>query len=67
MVQDFPAGNPFTNTNKVLDHLFAYGDDAMNREPPLLYSGIRLPPRFIEVAIDLLRAQQLFPARPYLS
>ena len=67
MVERFSAGNPFTNANKVLDHVFAYGADATSKEPPLLYSGLRLPARFIQTAIHLLGTQQLFPARGYLG
>jgi hypothetical protein len=43
VVQGLPIGNPFTNANKLMDHLFAYGPRALETEPPLLYSGRRLP------------------------
>ena len=67
MVGRFPTGNPFTNTNKVLDHLMAYGEAAVRREPPMLYSGVRLPAAFVEGAAALLRQNALMPAAGYLE
>jgi dihydrodipicolinate synthase/N-acetylneuraminate lyase len=67
LVEGFPAGNAFTNANKVLDHLMAYGEEGLHRDPPLLYSGLRLPVNFIEQAADLLRQEDLFPVRGYLA
>jgi dihydrodipicolinate synthase/N-acetylneuraminate lyase len=66
MVGHFPAGNAFTNANKVLDHLMAYGEAGVRREPPLLYSGVRLPAAFVESAAALLRQNTLMPATGYL-
>jgi dihydrodipicolinate synthase/N-acetylneuraminate lyase len=66
MLEDFPAGNAFTNANKVLDHLMAFGEKGLHRDPPLLYSGVRLPTKFIEQAADLLHQEELFPVRGYL-
>ena len=43
IVQGLPIGNPFTNANKLMDHLFAFGPHALETEPPMLYSGHRLP------------------------
>lgn len=67
LVEGFPAGNGFTNANKILDHLMAFGEEGLHRDPPLLYSGVRLPVKFIEHAADLLRQEELFPVRGYLS
>jgi len=67
LVGDFPTGNPFTNANKVLDHLMAFGAAAPRREPPLLYCGMRLPAEFIQAASDTLRQYQLSPVRGYLE
>jgi dihydrodipicolinate synthase/N-acetylneuraminate lyase len=67
MVECFSAGNALTNANKVLDHIFAYGADATKHKPPLLYSGLGLPARFVETAIGLLDAQRLLPTRGYLG
>ncbi|MGN6134757.1 MAG: dihydrodipicolinate synthase family protein, partial [Aureliella sp.] len=39
LVQDFPSGNPFTNANKILDHIQVHGDQAATVPAPLLISG----------------------------
>ena len=67
LVAEFPYGNAFANANKVLDHCRAYGDDALAVEPPLLYSGVRLPQHFITDGIVLLRAHGLLPEKGYLA
>lgn len=67
LVRDFPTGNAFTNANKVLDHLMAHGEAGLRREPPLLYSGARLPTTWIEQAAALLRQNGLMPASGYLD
>ena|SRR5688572_14382024 len=63
----FPTGNAFTNANKVLDHLMAYGEAGVRREPPLLYSGVRLPTVFVESAAALLHQNNLMPVKGYLE
>jgi dihydrodipicolinate synthase/N-acetylneuraminate lyase len=67
LVRNFSTGNPFTNANKVLDHLMAYGEAGLRCEPPLLHSGVRLPAAFMERAADLLRQHGLMPALGYLQ
>jgi dihydrodipicolinate synthase/N-acetylneuraminate lyase len=67
LVKGFPAGNAFANANKVLDHIMAFGEECLHRDPPLLYSGVRLPVEFIEHAAGLLRQEELFPARGYIA
>jgi dihydrodipicolinate synthase/N-acetylneuraminate lyase len=67
IVAGFPHGNAFANANKVLDHCMAHGEDAMLLEPPLLYSGARLPADFISRGVELLRAYALLPAHGYLA
>lgn len=67
MVASFPAGNAFTNANKVLDHLMAYGEAGRRLEPPLLYGGVRLPADFVERAAALLRQDNLMPTTGYLE
>lgn len=66
LVAEFPHGNAFANANKVLDHCRAYGADALTIEPPLLYSGARLPQSFIAEGIALLKAHGLLPTYGYL-
>ncbi len=47
-------GNPFTNTNKLFDHVLAHGKKALEVAPPLLYSGTRLPQSAVQSAAELL-------------
>jgi len=67
LVALLPAGNPFTNANKLLDQVMAYGNAAAQQPPPLLYSGVRLPPEYVAQAAALLRDQGLAPSRGYLE
>ncbi len=67
LVRGFPTGNAFTNANKVLDHLMAYGEAGLRYEPPMLYSGVRLSVTLIEQAAELLRENDLMPAKGYLE
>ena len=64
-VREFPFGNAFANANKILDHCLAHGDDALHIEPPMLYSGVQLPKRFIENAFAMLREHSLLPQIGY--
>jgi len=67
IVADFPFGNAFANANKVVDHCMAYGNDANKIDPPLLFSGERLPAMFIDKAVAMLREHSLLPERGYYS
>ena len=67
LLEGFPAGNIFTNANKMLNHLMAFGEEGLHRDPPLLYSGVRLPVHSIEQAADLLLQEKLFPDSGYMS
>lgn len=67
IVEGHPVGNAFANSNKTLDHCFAYGNEALQIPPPLLYSGPRLPRQFIEEAMALLRECGLPKTRGYLT
>jgi dihydrodipicolinate synthase/N-acetylneuraminate lyase len=65
-VKDFPAGNAFTNSTKAIDHFFAYGEAAMNIEPPMIHAGVRLEEEFIEIAGQALRENGLIPSKGYV-
>ncbi len=67
IVSDFPIGNAFANANKVLDHCMAHGEGALLIDPPMLYSGVRLPKSFIESGLTLLRQHLLLPKIGYFS
>ena len=43
-----PAGNPFSNANRAVDHLFAWGRGWRTRSAPRLASGERLPAHFLD-------------------
>jgi dihydrodipicolinate synthase/N-acetylneuraminate lyase len=64
---DLPAGNPFANANKAIDHYFAYGPEAANFAPPRIHSGGRLPAEIIKMAGDALTHFDLMPSEGYLS
>ncbi len=64
---DLPAGNAFTNANKAIDHVMAYGSDAATATPPRLHAGSRLPRPLIEAVADVLAANELRPAHGYLQ
>ena len=66
LVAEFPHGNAFANANKVLDHWMAHGEAAQVVEPPLLYSGVRLPRSFITDGGELLKTHELLPQDGYL-
>ena len=66
MVEGFEVGNSFTNANKILDHCFAFGDAAMEFEPPLLYSGQPLPVRFVKQTLEVLRNHSVVPTNGYI-
>jgi hypothetical protein len=67
MVADFETGNAFTNANKSFDHVLAWGESWADHEPPLLYSGVRLPEEFPRRAAEWLRREDLFPERGYME
>ena len=67
VVADFPVGNAFANANKLLDHLRAYGERAMDQPPPMLYSGVRLPAAAVEKVRAVLARHRMLPAKGYLG
>jgi len=67
LVSAFHTGNAFTNANKTMDHLMAYGERGLRHEPPLLYSGVRLPASLMASAAELLRQNGLMPSKGYLG
>lgn len=67
VVAGVPAGNPFTNANKLLDHVLAYGPDAGRQPPPMLHGGQRLPAELVEPVMAALQEQHWLPERGYLA
>ena len=66
VVEGFPEGNPYTNANKALDQVYAYASASEKVDPPMLYSGTRLPLKFIKAALEILKKYNLSPANGYL-
>ena len=67
LVDGVAVRNPFTNANKILDHVMAFGSDVEHHDPPLLYSGLRLPARLVAAAVELLDASDLLPSSGYYN
>jgi len=61
-----PFGNPFSNANKALDHVLAWG--GANRAPaPITHSGSLVPAGLLSAAEVALRRGGFLPARGYLE
>lgn len=67
IVGNHPVANPFTNANKILDHIMAYGYESLHQPPPYVRGGHQLPPRFVERAYEIAEQCELIPARGYLQ
>ena len=66
-VVEVRQGNAFTNANKALAHIMAYGRDALEAPPPRLYAGSYLPHSILKVVLELLTHHGLLPERGYLE
>src|SRR5262245_16428856 len=60
-------GNAFTNANKALAHIMAYGRDALDAPPPRLYAGSHLPRSILKAVMESLKHHGLLPERGYLE
>jgi 4-hydroxy-tetrahydrodipicolinate synthase len=65
-VASIPDGTPFANANKAIDHIRAYGADALGVAPPLLHTGRRLPRAVIQDVIAILTSGGFLPETGYL-
>ncbi len=59
--------NPFSDSNRAVDHLAAYGADWRTAPLPLLVDGRSLPLDFIEFTAQQVAAIQPLPERGYLT
>ena len=64
---DLPFGNPFANSNKVVDHWMAYGRMALKRPMPMTHSGNILPSLLVERIGDMVKGAGLMPEKGYLE
>ncbi len=62
-----PFGNAFSNANRAVDHLWAYGREWRLRPRPLTASGNELPDDLLVAAADLVGHFPALPERGYLS
>jgi dihydrodipicolinate synthase/N-acetylneuraminate lyase len=67
IVANVPAGNKFTNANKLADHFYAYGPRALSLPPPRLHAGDHLTAAMVRTAGAALEAHQLMPGKGYLD
>jgi 4-hydroxy-tetrahydrodipicolinate synthase len=63
--KEIAVGNPFTNANKMLDHVMAFGSCWTTEPTPMLISGTRLPMALCEKVANLLEETNLKPAIGY--
>ncbi len=66
-VSDVTAGNRFTNSVKAMDHCLAWGENALDADPPRLHEGISLPREIIHRTRDVLLAHEIEIGKGYLS
>ncbi|MFO1433622.1 MAG: dihydrodipicolinate synthase family protein [Candidatus Competibacteraceae bacterium] len=66
-VQETTSGNPFSNTNRAIDHLLAYGQAWRQYPLPLLVSGARLPEEAVARVAGILGEAGLLPEAGYLA
>jgi 4-hydroxy-tetrahydrodipicolinate synthase len=62
-----PFGNAFSNANRAVDHLWAYGREWPLRPPPLTASGHELSDDLLAAAADLVGHFPALPERGYRS
>ena len=65
-VAELRAGNAFTNANKALAHVMAYGPDAPEAPLPRLHAGTHLPRTVLAAVTASLGRHGLLPERGYL-
>ncbi|MHA1401084.1 MAG: dihydrodipicolinate synthase family protein [Candidatus Heimdallarchaeaceae archaeon] len=66
LAAEIPYGNTFTNSNKLIDHLNAYGKEWKNYSAPKLHSGVYLAKEMLEKVEKILKKNGLFKEKGYL-
>jgi dihydrodipicolinate synthase/N-acetylneuraminate lyase len=62
-----PFGNPFSNANRAVDHLWAYGSGWREAPPPVTISGRELPADLTAVALEHASGILSLPEKGYLT
>ncbi|WP_457558517.1 dihydrodipicolinate synthase family protein [Candidatus Harpocratesius sp.] len=61
-----PFGNAFTNSNKLLDHIFAYGNEWLKAERPLTHAGENLSEDTLLKVDKILKNSPYYPKKGYI-
>jgi dihydrodipicolinate synthase/N-acetylneuraminate lyase len=67
IAQEIPFGNAFTNANKLVDHIMAYGEEWENYPAPRLHAGETLSKKMIKQVDEILQDSPFYPTAGYLS
>ncbi len=67
MASSLPSGNAFTNSNKLIDHIRAYGLNWREHGDVRLHSGHTISQEMIAKVEEILKRNDLFPERGYLE
>ncbi len=63
----FPEANAFATTNKIFDHVRAWGTNCLEHDPPMVYNGARIPVSAIQLGLEALQSNGFDVDRGYLS
>ncbi|MHA1888439.1 MAG: hypothetical protein DRO88_03315 [Promethearchaeia archaeon] len=62
-----PFGNAFTNSNKLLDHIFAHGKQWLKASAPLTHAGEILSQEILQKIDEILQKSSYYPSKGYLE
>ena len=65
IVKTLSRDNAFTNANKAIDHFYAFGPRASDREGPMLKGGTRIPREMLQATAEVLAQNKLMPVKGY--
>lgn len=57
LVEPLPFSNPFSNANRAIDHIFAFGNDALIIPSPMTHGGRRIPQEIVETIREILKEE----------
>ena len=66
-VSDLPSGNAFTNANKCIDHIRAFGADWNKVPMPMLHSGVRIPLPYVAHALECMKTNAIDTGKGYMN